>query len=127
MHEPTGDAINILLGKNLRRLRARKNISQLALANQAGLTHNFINEIENGRKWVSPESLAKLAGALDAEPYQFFSPETELKPLDPDIVTEHLEDITDSFNKWVRDIRVRYLGEDDEEPGPKPGKRRGKD
>jgi transcriptional regulator with XRE-family HTH domain len=121
MHEPTGDAINLLLGKNLKRLRTRKNISQLALANQAGLTHNFINEIENGRKWVSPESLAKLAGALDAEPYQFFSPETELRPLDPDIVTEHLEDISDSFHKWVRDTRARYLGEDDEDASQETG------
>jgi transcriptional regulator with XRE-family HTH domain len=38
------------------------------LAAEADLTHNFINDIENGKKWVSAETIGKLAIALKVEP-----------------------------------------------------------
>jgi transcriptional regulator with XRE-family HTH domain len=47
-------------------------MSQLALAKRAGLTHNFINDIEKSKKGVSLKTIGILAEALDAEPYQFF-------------------------------------------------------
>jgi transcriptional regulator with XRE-family HTH domain len=50
-------------------------LSQLSLANKLGMTHNFLNEIEHGRKWVSPETIQKLCSALEVQPYQFFIPD----------------------------------------------------
>ena len=63
-----GITVRKMLSKNLKRLRTVANLSQVSLAARADLTHNFINDIENGKKWDSPETLGKLASALKAEP-----------------------------------------------------------
>ena len=121
MAELSGFDINRLFGKNLKRLRARKGISQMTLANLADLTHNFINEIENGRKWVSTDTLAKLTTALEAEPYEFFLAKNNKKDVDSLYFEDHLGELTDSFNKMVHDFLDYYLDEagdtDDDDEG----------
>ncbi|MDR0720363.1 MAG: helix-turn-helix domain-containing protein [Treponema sp.] len=105
------DVINIrrLFSRNLKRLRAIANISQLTLANRAGLTHNFINDIENGKKWVSAETISKLADALHAEPYQFFLSESKWNDAGAEIFSLYLEEFSDSFEKMVSEYRERFL------------------
>ena len=44
----------------------------MELAAKAGITTNFINDIENGKKWVSPATLAKLCEVLEIDPYKLF-------------------------------------------------------
>ena len=109
MDKWTGPEINVLFGINLKRLRIRKNMSQLSLANSAGLTHNFINEIENGRKWVSPETIAKLTEALDISPYELLLSGAN-GSINTDLISEYLDDITSTFQKMVHDIRSQYSG-----------------
>ena len=107
MDKWTGPDINILFGINLKRLRLRRNMSQLSLANSAGLTHNFINEIENGRKWVSPETIAKLTEALDISPYELLLSASNGNT-NIDLINEYLDDIASNFQKMVHDIRTQY-------------------
>ena len=115
-----GISIRSLFSRNLKRLRNIANLSQLSLANDAGLTHNFINDIENGKKWVSAETIAKLAIALKAEPYQFFISETKWNDQGAEIFSLYLDDFSDSFLKMVKEYRSRYLpGSIEEEPVPK--------
>jgi transcriptional regulator with XRE-family HTH domain len=89
----------------------------MTLANLADLTHNFINEIENGRKWVSTDTLAKLTAALEAEPYEFFLAKNNKKDIDSLYFEDHLEELKDNFDKMVHDFRGFYLDEisDDED------------
>lgn len=116
MKETTkGISIRSLFSKNLKRLRTVANMSQLALAENAGLTHNFINDIENGKKWVSAETIGKLAFALKAEPYQFFISEAKWNDQGAEIFSLYLDDFTDSIAKMVKDYRYRYLAEDSED------------
>ncbi|MDR2484632.1 MAG: helix-turn-helix domain-containing protein [Treponema sp.] len=110
-----GSAIRILFSNNLRRLRSLQNISQLTLANQAGLTHNFINDIENCKKWVSPQTIAKLATVLRVEPYQFFLPEARANAAGDNVFSVYLDDFSDSLQKMVGDLKKRYLHEEEEE------------
>jgi transcriptional regulator with XRE-family HTH domain len=105
----SGEDIRFLLSQNLKRFRSRKKLSQLALANKADLAHNFINEIENCQKWISPETLAKLSEVLGVKPYQFFLPEGLHKSQESEIFTGYLDDLKDSFDKMVHDIRNQYL------------------
>jgi transcriptional regulator with XRE-family HTH domain len=78
----------------------------------ADLTHNFINDIENGRKWISPETMAKLSNALKIEPYQFFKPQSAPPGIDTEFMTSYLDDMEDSFIKMVNELRGRYLPDD---------------
>ena len=105
------DGVNIrsLFSRNLKRLRSSSNLSQVNLALKAGLAHNFVNDIENGKKWVSAETIAKLSAALNAEPYQFFIPDSKWDNGEAGIVSVFLNDFSDSFAKTVNELRSRYL------------------
>ncbi|MDR1587577.1 MAG: helix-turn-helix transcriptional regulator [Treponema sp.] len=101
----TESYVRLLVSKNLKRLRALQNISQLNLALEAGLTHNFINDIENCKKGISAKTLAKLSSALDAEPHQFFLPEN----MEDDQMQIYVRDFNDSLAKMVGELIDHYL------------------
>ena len=101
--------IQTLFSKNLKRLRTGANISQLSLATLSGLTHNFINDIENGKKWDSAKTIGKLATALRAEPYQFFISESYWNDQGAEIFSTYLDDFNDTCQKMVNEYRRRYL------------------
>jgi transcriptional regulator with XRE-family HTH domain len=101
--------VRSLLSGNLKRLRIARNLSQLGLAVKAGLTHNFINDIENGKKWLSPKTLAAIASALDTDPQEFFAPETALPRHDATTLKGHLDNLAGDVLQWVEDVKERYL------------------
>ena len=114
-----GITIRSLFSRNLKRLRRIANVSQVDLASNAGLTHNFINDIENGKKWVSAETIAKLATALRAEPYQFFISDSKWNNQGAEIFSLYLADFTDSFERIIKEYRQRYLSDEESEPETK--------
>ncbi len=95
--------IRLLFGKNLKRLRKNKNLSQLDFANKVDVSFTFVSDIENGRKWVSPETLSKFSEALEVEVFQFFLPESFITPPSADI-KNFSNDLQEAFNK----IKLRY-------------------
>jgi transcriptional regulator with XRE-family HTH domain len=107
--------VRATLSKNLKRLRVKKNLSQLALAVEAGLTHNFINDIENGKKWLSPKTLASLATVLDTKPHEFFVTEVALPGQDITALTGYLDNFAGDILRWVEDVKGRYLPNADED------------
>ena len=52
------------LGENLRKLRLKKNMSQVDLANALSVDRAYISNIENGRMNPTLSTLEKIAGAL---------------------------------------------------------------
>ena len=52
------------LGNTIRENRKRVAISQMVLAERAGVTRRFIQEVENGRSDVSLQTLIRLAAAM---------------------------------------------------------------
>ena len=97
--------IRQLVSKNLKRLRTLHGLSQLGLSVNAGIAHNFINDVENGRKGVSIKTLAKLSAALNVEPHQFFLPDNMTNN------TAHLyvHDFNDMLQKMVKDLTAYYI------------------
>jgi transcriptional regulator with XRE-family HTH domain len=100
--------IHQLISSNIKRLRSLQNLSQLGLAVNTGLTHNFINDIENCKKGVSAKTLAKLSTALNVEPYQFFLPDG----MSNNDMTVYVKDFNDSLQKMVADLTDQYLVKD---------------
>jgi len=97
--------VRLLVSRNLKRLRSMQNMSQLGLAHTAGLTHNFINDIENCKKGVSAKTLAKLSIALSVEPHQFFLPEN----MSNNKMQVYVSDFNDSLHKIVKELTDQYL------------------
>jgi len=95
---------------NLKHFRTRAGLSQLTLATDLGMAPNFISDIECGKKWISPETLAKLSKALKIEPYQFFLPNQGISDDTVKLLKAFTSDLTESILKSTEVIRDRYLG-----------------
>jgi transcriptional regulator with XRE-family HTH domain len=104
-----GLEIRRLFARNLKRIRELQNISQLQLSVMTGLTHNFINDIENCKKWISPDSLAKFAETLQVQPFQFFLSEFLTAEYEADRLSVYREDLEDTFKKAAADWIETYL------------------
>jgi len=103
-----GEDIREIFSRNLKHFRSGKNLSQFALSSKAGLAHNFVNDIENRKKWVSPETIAKIAMVLDVEPYQLFM----TNPLDgkqTKRIQLYIDELNDRFSDMMGDIKSHYL------------------
>jgi len=94
-----------LVSKNMKRLRSMQGMSQLSLARAAGLTHNFINDIENCKKGISDRTLAKLSIAFDVEPHQLFLPDC----MSNNAMQVFLSDFNDSLDKVVKELTKHYI------------------
>ncbi|MCI0751540.1 MAG: helix-turn-helix domain-containing protein [Flammeovirgaceae bacterium] len=57
--------IKLIFGLKLKQLRLEKNLSFQALADAAGVSVSYLNEIEKGKKYPKAEKIASLADALD--------------------------------------------------------------
>ena len=53
-------------------MRNEAGLSQKCLAEQTGLTDNFIYDLENAKKCASFDTIDRLSKALEVEPMQFF-------------------------------------------------------
>lgn len=54
-----------MIGENIRRIRAERNMTQVALADKSGVSVQMINQIEWGTKGLSVATLVRIAKALD--------------------------------------------------------------
>jgi transcriptional regulator with XRE-family HTH domain len=64
-----------ILARNVRMAREKIGFSQQHLAEAADLSTGHVTDIEQARKWVSPESLQRLADALLVEPWMLLLPD----------------------------------------------------
>ena len=58
--------------RNLKFYRKKKGLRQLDLALEIGKSSNYINSIENGKYFPSPETIEKICVFLDIEPMRLF-------------------------------------------------------
>ncbi len=54
----------MVLGRNLKLLREKNNMTQQQLADSAGVTRPFITDIENDKKTAKVQTLINIANAL---------------------------------------------------------------
>ena len=58
--------------QNLRFLRSSKGLSQMKLSELVDITPNYLNAVENGKNFPSPEVIQRIINVLDVLPYQLF-------------------------------------------------------
>jgi transcriptional regulator with XRE-family HTH domain len=61
--------------QNLRKARYSLDLTQMRLAENAGISTGFIGDIEAGKKFPSAITIQKLCDALELEPHELFLPE----------------------------------------------------
>ena len=67
-----GTEVRAIFGKNVKIYRNRRNWSQADLAEYANISINFLGDIERGKKWPHPDTLSKLANALEIKVFELF-------------------------------------------------------
>ena len=95
-----------IFAKNLKQLRKQKGLSQLRLSNELQMAFTFINDIENCKKWVSPETIAKFATFFDVPVSTFFSTEDEKS--DNSNTDYIIKTISDEVSKKILEIGERF-------------------
>jgi len=103
----TEKELRAIFYKNIREFRTRNSWSQVALAQKAGVSVNFINDIESGKKWASPATMVKIAGALDVQVYELLKP----PGLPPDNLNSLMRKYTDNVNEAIEGIRLAFIKE----------------
>ena len=66
------DQVLTKFGKTLRALRTERGLSQWALADAAGMDHNYVGMIERGERNPAVVNVVRLAKALGVSPGQLF-------------------------------------------------------
>ena len=61
-----------VFGKNVRRYRNEKGLSQEKLGELSGLHRTYISDIERFQRSISLENIQRIADALDVETYRLF-------------------------------------------------------
>jgi DNA-binding XRE family transcriptional regulator len=64
-----------ILGKNMRRLRAARGLSQEALAHEAGMNRTYLSAVERSERNVSIDNIARIAKALRTEAWKLLRDE----------------------------------------------------
>jgi len=97
-----GKELRAIFGKNVRTYRSRRNWSQADLAEYADISINFLGDIERGKKWPHPETLTKLADALEIRVFELFIEEdSELNPKTKDLMNRFVKDVSLTINKTM--------------------------
>ena len=63
--------------RNLRYYRTKAKYSQLAFSELINITPNYLNAVENGKNFPSPEVVQKICDILNIQPYQLFLEQPE--------------------------------------------------
>ena len=95
-----GKELRAIFGKNVRIYRNRRNWSQSDLAEHANISINFLGDIERGKKWPHPETLTKLADALEIKVFELFMEENTAVNLENQtLMNRFVKDVSLAINK----------------------------
>jgi len=92
-----------VLSRNIKRFRNRLGLSQLHLALELGISTTFLSDIENGKKWVSAQTLTHIAKALKIDVYELFKPEQTVRDDVFAAVAKYLDDVDETFIKTIEE------------------------
>ena len=98
-----------IFAANIKRYRYSRNLSQADLAEKLDISVNFLCNIENGNRWISPQTLVKFAATLNVEPYELFKPAETLPPDVPLILNKCLDEAVVAVTHTLNQIRDYYL------------------
>jgi transcriptional regulator with XRE-family HTH domain len=96
--------------KNLRFLRKKHEISQVAFSEMINLSPNYLNAVENGKNFPSPEVIQKIADNLNVLPYELFleSPVDKKSQDEAETMVQNLVKIKQYLVQEIDKIIVKY-------------------
>ena len=99
------------LSQNIKRFRGYRKFSQAEFAEKIDISIPFLSDIENGKKWISPTTLLKMADALNIEAYELLKPETIIPDNVVNILEKYTDDIYHIFGETLENIQNKYINQ----------------
>lgn len=87
-----------MIGETIRRRRKARGWSQQALADAAGISQNYVSDIERGKRTGTLDILQAIATALD------LTLDELRQPLDSPAPTRQAESPEDRLKRWIAEL-----------------------
>ena len=101
--------LQTILGANLKRYRTLRKLTQVKFAKKIDISVPFLSDIENGKKWASPNTLMKMSKVLNIEVYELLKPESMLPDDAGTIIERYTDDINSAIGKTLDKLCTDYL------------------
>ena len=107
----TDKNLRAILSRNIKRFRNFRKLSQADLAEKIDISIPFLSDIENGKKWVSPATLVKMADALNIEAYELLKPENIIPDNAINILEKYTAEIYQIFGDTLINTQQNYINQ----------------
>ena len=104
----TEDQLRDTVRTNIKRYRNYRKWTQAEFAEKADISINFLSDIENGKKWISPASMVKFANILNIEPFELFKPSDVPPPSVTNLFSKYNEEVMESVSASLQEIYNYY-------------------
>ena len=106
-----GTEIRGILAKNIKSCREHRLWSQADLAEYSNISIPFLSEIERGNKWPFPDTLGRIAEALNVQVHELFWELGTQSNKERDFTATVVKEILIAQKSAADNITRRYLGE----------------
>jgi len=104
-----GVRIRRILAQNIKSFREHRLWSQADLAANSDISIPFLSEIERGNKWPFPDTLGRVAKALNVQIHELFREEIPTEK-EHDFTTMVINELLAAQKAAVDNISKQYLG-----------------
>ena len=104
----TENEFRTIVRTNIRRYRDYREWTQAELAEKLNISINFLSDIENGKRWISPASMVKFASVLNIEPFELFKPADTPSPSISSLLAKYNDDVVQAVSASVMQVYSYY-------------------
>ena len=112
----TEDQLRDIVRTNIRRYRDYRKWTQAEFAEKLDISINFLSDIENGKKWISPASMVKFASVLNIEPFELFKPADIPPPSFSSLLSKYNDEVVLAVSDSLKQIYRYYQAQVEAEP-----------
>jgi transcriptional regulator with XRE-family HTH domain len=104
----TEDELRTIVRTNIRQYRNFRQWTQAEFAEKLDISVNFLCDIENGKRWISPASMVKIAKVLNIEPFELFKPANVPLPTVSTLFLKYNDEVVEAVSTSLKQV-YRYF------------------
>jgi len=104
----TENQLRDIVRTNIKRYRNHRKWTQAELAERLDISINFLSDVENGKRWISPASMVKIASVLNIEPFELFKPADAPPPSVSDMLSKYNDEVAQAVSDSIRRVYEYY-------------------
>jgi transcriptional regulator with XRE-family HTH domain len=100
----TEDELRAVVRTNIKRYRSFRQWTQAEFAEKLEISVNFLCDIENGKRWISPASMVKIANTLNIEPFELFKSADTPFPAVSTLFARYNDEVVEAVSASLKQI-----------------------